>query len=430
MTRVIARRRLLLGAAAAGALAGCGGPSDGVGTDGRVTVELWHGQNDTARKAVESLVAEFNRTHPRIRVDSSGGGVVADAMLQKVTAALAAGSYPDIAYIFGSDLASVARSPRVVDLTSALHEGTPPWESFWAPVRDAVTVNGRVRAAPAVLDSLAVVYNKKLFREAGVPFPKAGWSWDEFTDTARRLTDSGRGTFGTGWPGTGDEDTVWRLWPMIWDLGGEVIAADGGRVGFAEQGAQALSTLARLAHDRSVYVDPKPGSEQMYQVFLSGRMAMVATGPWQLPDVITAKVDYGVVPLPTYSGRPVTISGPDTWTVFDNGSARSRAAVEFVRWMIRPAQDARWDLAAGSLPLGSATARRPEWREHARTTTGLGVFTDTLDSARVRPVHAAYPQISQALGEAIVSVLLGKDSPAHAVRRCADTADAALLIPR
>jgi multiple sugar transport system substrate-binding protein len=156
----------------------------------------------------------------------------------------------------------------------------------------------------------------------------------------------------------------------------------------------------------------------------------VATGPWQLPDVITAQVDYGVVPLPTYSGKPVTISGPDTWTVFDNGSARSRAAVEFVRWMIRPGQDARWDIAAGSLPLGSATARRPEWREHARTTTGLGVFTDTLNSARVRPVHAAYPQISQALGEAIVSVLLGKDSPAHAVRRCADTADAALLIPR
>ncbi|WP_405915319.1 ABC transporter substrate-binding protein [Streptomyces sp. NBC_00728] len=430
MTRAIARRGLLLGAAAAGALAGCGGPSDGVGADGRVTVELWHGQNDTARKAVEALVAEFNRTHPRIRVDSSGGGVLADAMLQKVTAALAAGSYPDIAYIFGSDLASVARSPRVVDLTSALHRGNPPWKSFWAPVRDAVTVNGKVRAAPAVLDSLAVVYNKKLFRQASVPYPKPGWSWDEFVDTARRLTDSGRGVFGTGWPGTGDEDTVWRLWPMIWDLGGEVVAADGKSIGFTEQGTRALGTLARLAHDKSVYVDPKPGSEQMYQVFLGGRMAMVATGPWELPDIITAKVDYDVVPLPTYNGRPITISGPDTWTVFDNGPARSRAAVEFVSWMIQPAQDARWGMSAGSLPLSSATARRPEWREHAAATTGLDVFTDTLDSARVRPVHAAYPQISQALGEAIVSVLLGKDSPAHAVRRCADTADAALLIPR
>jgi multiple sugar transport system substrate-binding protein len=181
MTSTIPPRRLLLGAAAVGALGRCGGgASDGVGADGKVTVELWHGQNDTGRKAVEALVAEFNRTHPRIRVDSAGGGVLADAMLQKVTAALAAGSYPDIAYVFGSDLAGVARSPRVVDLTSALRGGPTPWSDFWAPVREAVTVNGKVWAAPALLDSLAVVYNKRLFRRAGVPFPEAGWTWDEF----------------------------------------------------------------------------------------------------------------------------------------------------------------------------------------------------------------------------------------------------------
>lgn len=427
----IPRRRLLLGAAALGAVGGCSaGASDGVGADGRVTVELWHGQADIARKALESLVAEFNRTHPSIRVDTGGGGVIADAMLQKVTAALAAGSYPDVAFIFGSDLASIARSPRVVDLTDEMRAGPTPWSSFWKPVRDAVTVNGRVRAAPALLDSLAVVYNRKLFREAGVPFPRDGWSWDEFTDTARELTDAGRGVFGTGWPGAGDEDTVWRLWPMVWDLGGEVVADDGQHIGFADQGVRALETVARLVRDKSVYVDTTAGGEQMYQVFLGGRMAMVATGPWQLPDIIGADIDYGVVPLPTYSGRPVTISGPDTWTVFDNGSARSRAAVEFVRWMARPGQDVRWDIRAGSLPLTTATGSRAEWRRHSARTTGLDVFTDALRSARVRPVHAAYPQISQTLGEAIVSVLLGEDSPAHALRRCADKADAALRIPR
>ena len=434
MTDGMTRRRLLLGAASAAsaaAVSGCaGGGSDGVGADGRVTVELWHGQADTARKALEKLVAEFNRTHPAIHVDAGGGGVLSDAMLQKVTAALAAGSYPDVAYIFGSDLASVARSPRVVDLTDAMRDGPTPWSSYWKPVREAVTVNGQVRAAPAVLDSLAVVYNRKLFRRAGVPFPKAGWTWDDFTATAKQLTDSGRGVFGTGWPGVGDEDTVWRLWPMIWDLGGEVVSADGKHIGFAKQGVRALETVAQLARDKSVYVDMKTGSEQMYQVFLSGRMAMVPTGPWQLPDIITAGIDYDVVPLPSYSGRAVTISGPDTWTVFDNGSARSRAAQEFVRWMMQPAQDARWDASAGSLPLSTATAARPEWRRHSADTTGLAVFTDALRSARVRPIHAAYPQISQALGEAAVSVLLGRDSPENAVHRCAEKADAALLIPR
>ncbi|MFJ5172791.1 ABC transporter substrate-binding protein [Streptomyces griseoviridis] len=427
----MSRRRVLLGAAALGALSGCGtGGSDGVGADGRVTVELWHGQSDTGRKAIQALVDEFNRTHPSIRVNAGGGGVLADAMLQKVTAALAAGSYPDIAYIFGSDLANVARSPRVVDLTKALREGPTPWSAYWKPVRDAITVNGQVRAAPALLDSLAVVCNRTLFRRAGVPLPEAGWTWDDFTEAARRLTDPGKGVFGTGWPGTGDEDTVWRLWPMLWDLGGEVVAPDGARIGFADQGVKALGTLETLARDRSVYVDPKPGGEQMYQVFLSGRMAMVPTGPWQLPDISAARADYAVVPLPSYSGKPVTISGPDTWTVFDNGSARSRAAVEFVRWLTRPAQDVRWDSSAGSLPLTTTAAERPEWRRHSDRTPGLDVFTDALRTARVRPVHAAYPQISQALGEAIVSVLLGQDSPARALHKCAEKADAALRIPR
>ncbi|MFD5748068.1 ABC transporter substrate-binding protein [Streptomyces sp. NPDC127033] len=421
---------LALGAAASAALTGCGaGAADGVGPDGRVTVELWHGQTDNARTAIEALVREFNRTHPRIRVDA-GGGVLSDAMLQKITAALASGSFPDIVYVFGSDLASVARSPSVVDLTDTFRSGPVPWDDFWEPARDAVTVNGRVRAAPALIDSLAVVCNKKLFRAAGLPLPRPGWTWQEFTDTAARLTDRRRSVFGTGWPGVGDEDTVWRLWPMVWDLGGEVIAPDGKSIGFAEEGVRALETVDTLARARSVYVDPKPGSEQMYQVFLAGRMGMVVTGPWQLPDIQDAEMEYHVVPLPSYSRRPMTIAGPDTWTVFDNGPARVRAARTFVTWLTRPAQDVRWDVQAGSLPLSRPTAALPAWRARDAETEGLSVFTRALDSARVRPAHPAYPQISQALGQAISAVLLGRSSPAEALRRCAREADAALLIPR
>ncbi|MFE4867948.1 ABC transporter substrate-binding protein [Streptomyces sp. NPDC056682] len=418
-----------LGAAAVPALAACGSAAEGVGSDGTVTVELWHGQTDTSKKAIEALVAEFNRTHPKVHVDT-GGGATSDVMLQKVTAALASGSYPDIAYVFGSDIASIARSPRVVDLTSVLRGGSVPWTDYWPSLRDAVTVNGKVRAAPSLVDSMAVVCNKTLFRQAGLPLPQPGWKWAEFIDTAHRLTNASKGVFGTGWPGVGDEDTTWRLWPMVWDLGGEIIAPDGKSIGFAEQGRRALETVAALVAGKSVYIDPKPGSAQMYQVFLSGRMGMVMGGPWTLPDIITAKVDYEVVPLPTFSGRPVTISGPDTWTVFDNGSARSKAAVEFVQWLIAPDQDVKWDMGAGSLPLSVESARLPAWLDHSAQTAGLPVFTKALESARVRPVHPAYPQVSQAFGEAVVAVLLGRSSPDSAMRQCADKADAALLIPR
>jgi multiple sugar transport system substrate-binding protein len=428
----LSRRGLLrvgAGVALATALSACGGTDDGVGADGRVTIELWHGQTDTGREAIEALVDMFHRSHPDIRVDL-GGGVLADAMLQKITAALAAGSYPDIAYIFGSDLAGVARSPKVVDLTDTMHSAPTPWENYWDSARDGVTVRGHVRAAPALLDALAVVCNKKVFSDAGVPLPQPGWTWQDFQDTAARLTDSGRGIFGTGWPGVGDEDTVWRLWPMVWDLGGDVIAPDGRSIGFREVGARALGTVEALARAKSMYIDPKPGSEQMYQVFASGRMGMVLTGPWQLPDIRQAEIDYHVVPLPSYSGRPITISGPDTWTVFDNGTARVRAAQTFVSWLAQPEQDVQWDVRSGSLPLSRPSQSLPEWQDHAAEIEGLSVFTKALETARVRPAHPAYPQISMALGEAIVSVLLGKSSPEHALSRCAAAAKAALVIPR
>ncbi|WP_439680385.1 ABC transporter substrate-binding protein [Embleya sp. MST-111070] len=432
----LSRRGLLrIGAGAAAAtalsttLAGCAGTDDGVGADGRVTIEMWHGQTDTGRAGLEALVERFHQAQSGIRVDL-GGGVLADAMLQKITAALAAGSYPDIAYVFGSDLAGVARSPKVVDLGDTVRSAPTPWDDYWDPARQAVTINGRVRAAPAVLDALAVMCNKKLFEDAGVPLPQPGWTWNDFLATAQRLTDAQRGIFGTGWPGAGDEDTVWRLWPMIWDLGGDVVAENGRDIGFREVGARALQTVEALARAKSVYIDPKPGGEQMYQVFASGRMGMVVTGPWQIPDITEAGIDYHVVPLPSYSGRPMTICGPDTWTVFDNGSARVRAARTFVSWLNQPDQDVEWGVRVGSLPLSRICEAKPEWRTHAAETPGLDVFTRALETARVRPAHPAYPQISTALGEAIVSVLLGKSSPTRALNRCAAAAKAALVIPR
>ncbi|MFE0019898.1 substrate-binding domain-containing protein [Amycolatopsis sp. NPDC059021] len=427
----ISRRGFLKGAgglAVGATLAGCASNAQ-AGSGGPVTIELWHGQNDVGRKVIEGLVADFQRAHPGIRVDM-GGGVLADAMLQKVTAALASGSYPDIAYVFGADLASVARSPQVVDVTGLVNSGPTPWPDYWPSAREAVTLNGRVRAVPAMLDVLAVVCNKTLFAQRGIPLPDENWTWPEFVATARKLTDPQSGTFGTAWPGAGDEDTVWRLWPLVWDLGGEVIGKDGRSIGFAESGVRALEVLRDLAADKSVYIDPKPGSEQMYKAFAAGRIGMVATGPWQLPDITDAGIDYHVVPLPTFSRRPVTISGPDTWTLFDNGEERVRAARTFVSWLIQPDQDVRWDVGAGSLPLSRRAQSMPAWQQKAAETAGLPVFAHALENARVKPVHPAYPQVSQAVATAVVAVLLGRSTPAEAMRACAEEANAALIIPR
>ena len=412
---------------AAVVLVGCGGGgSDDEQTGGVVEITMWHGQNDIAGKVLGQLADDFNRTHKGIHVKATTGGVVADQMRQKVTTALASGSYPDIAYIFGSDLANLARSDKVLDLTDDVKKPDFGWDDYYAPAKAATTVNGRVRALPALIDDLAVVYNKKLFKEMGVSEPPAGgWTWEQFEATAKQLTDKGKGTFGTAWPAVGDEDTVWRTWPLVWQAGGDIIK-DGKAAFGGAPGEQAFGVVDRLAQDGSVYVDTKPDSDQTYQLFSNDKIGMVVTGPWQLPDFIEAKTGFGVAPLPAFGSDAVTISAPDTWTLFDNGKRRAKAAVEFVQWLNQPAQDARWVVDAGSLPLRKGTAQEAKWKAYQDKTPGMSVFVAALDGARTKPTDPLYPQVSEQVGQSLVAVLLKRSSPQDALDKAVQGADGVL----
>ena len=58
---------------------------------------------------------------------------------------------------------------------------------------------------------------------------------------------------------------------------------------------------------------------------------------------------------------------------------------------------------------------------------GTSTFVENLDNVKkVRPTVSQYPDVSEALGQAIVSVMLGKEQPAAALDSAAQAADTAL----
>ncbi len=411
--------------AASGSLAACGkSGDDGAGADGVVTVDLWHGQVDTGKKAIDALIKEFNQTHPKIKVVGGGGGVTADSMLQKVTAGLAAGSYPDIAYIFGSDLASMTRSPQVADLTSAVD------------LKDVLAGRAGRRhgegqsprdARPAGL-ALRCLQQETLrgCRSAGA---EGRLDLGRLRRHRAKLTNPGQGRLRHRLARRRRRGH--RLAALADDLGPRRRRRHRGRQeGRLRAGRRAgPGTLDKLRTDKSLYVDPKPGGEQLYQVFLGGRMGMVATGPWQLPDVDRKASTTGSsrcrrTPA-SRSRSPAPTPGPCSTTA----PPRSRPRPSSSRWLTHPKQDVRWDIQGGSLPLTTATAALPEWKKHSSSTTGLQTFVDSLETARVRPTITAYPQISQHLGQAIVAVLLGKKSPADALKECVEQSNTILAVP-
>jgi multiple sugar transport system substrate-binding protein len=326
----------------------------------------------------------------------------------------------------------VAQIPSVVTLNSVTKQPGVNWNDFWVGERDVATVNGRIIGIPALVDNLAVVYNKTLFAQVGLQPPGPGWTWNQFVADAKKLTNPAKKQFGTAYVTPGSEDTVWHWEVLLWEAGGKILTPDNKKAAFdSPAGLKSLSTLQSMAvTDKSMYLDP---TDQAYaNLFNSGKIGMLVTGPWDLG--VFPNVHYGVQIMPSFpgtSGGHQTISGPDNWVIFNNGSDRVKAAEKFLLWLTAPAQVKYFSLHTGDLPTRASVANASGFSasmDHALP--GVDTFIKNLGNVRqARPQLPSYPKISQVLGNMVVSVLLGKSQPAAALSSAAQQVNQILANP-
>ncbi|MGZ4169298.1 MAG: ABC transporter substrate-binding protein [Solirubrobacteraceae bacterium] len=422
------------------ALAACGGTSSGGssssksaaasgGTSGaHTTITIWQGYTEVEAAAFKALVAQFNRTHSNITVVSQFYGNN-DYALQKVLAAIAGGKPPDISYLYGSWAPNIATNPQLVRLNKFI-DGDPSfnWNDFFPGERKVATVGNSIIGIPALVDNLALVYNKTLFKQAGLALPTPNWTWSDFENAAVKLTNPAKKQFGWAYVNDASEDTVWRFWAMLWQAGGSILSADGTHAGFdSAAGVKALTLLQQLTAHHTIYLDN--GSDNYLSVFDNGHIGMLWTGPWDLAQIVQSKVDYGVTILPRDVNHQ-TISGPDNWVMFNNGSAREQAAWTFLKWLTSPAIDLEWATKTGDLPTRASVAKLPGFKQFSAKYPGIAMWAANLNNAtQARPQSVKYPKVSTAIGQAVQSVLLGKASPSQALSQAAQQVNGILAAP-
>jgi multiple sugar transport system substrate-binding protein len=416
-----------IGVLAALLMTACGssGKSGSSSSGGVVHITLSHGYTDVEAKAITAQVATWNASHPKIQVKLvfNGGN---DGALQKTLANLAVGSPPDIAYEYGSSIAALAGRPKVVDLSDDVKEPSFKWDDFYPFERDASMSGGKVYGVPALVDNLALVYNKKVFDAAGVAYPSATWTWDDFRTAAKKLTDTGKKQYGWAYVADASEDTTWRWLAMLWQAGGDLLSPDGTKSAFdSPAGLKATQLLHDMAvTDKSVYLDQ--GNGNYLNLFNSGKIAMLWTGPWDLSS-INSDVSYGVQVLPAAAGTHSSIAGPDSWMLFDNGSAREKAAWTFLTWLTSTETHGAFTLATGDLPTRASETTGAGYAKFVAKYPGDAAFVTNLGNVtKARPNTKSYPQVSQAIGSQIQGVLIGHTSPQDALKQAASQADAAL----
>ncbi|RIX27770.1 ABC transporter substrate-binding protein [Amnibacterium setariae] len=413
------------------ALTGCsgGGGSTTLDTKADVTLTWWTGQADEAEKILEGLAGEYEKLHPNVKIDVSSGAPSTEDLLQKLSASFAGGNYPDVSYAFGSWASQLEASNRTLDITKQVADPDVDWKGFSGAARQTARPTGKKTIGfPAVVDNISLLYNTKLFDAAGIPYPTDRWTWDDFRAAAKKLTNESTDTYGYAYSVSGSEETTWQFWPHLWQNGGEVLSSDGKKAAFdSTAGVDALTLLRDMAiDDKSVYLDQT--DTKFGQLFAGGHIGMITSGPWQLYDLKTAKTDYGVTVLPGTDGNHETVSGPDLWTLFDHKDAnRAHWAYEFTKWLTDPAQDERWNVEYGNLPLRESETSSAAFQAQVKALPGLDVMAaNSANAKHARPTVPAYNKLSEAIGDQISAVLQGQGTPESGLKAAAAKADAAL----
>ena len=430
------RSRALLGLLVVSTLlAGCG---DKPAADpNAVTLTFWHSFVSSTRPALDELIQRFETDHPGIRINAQYIPT-GDALVQKLVAAIRSETAPDIAWIHADFMDklvqadAIYRMDRFVEGPNGLtHDEL---NDFFPGLLQTASWRDTLYSIPMEATSLGLVYNRDLFRAAGLDPRRPPATWDELRDYAMRLTrdtnDDGKtdqwGLYVPVFPASGSLN-IWMVlqWtPFLWQSGGNIIDEAQTEVQY-----NSAAGIEALTYWRDLYAAQKlDGFSIAHDVgFASGRLAMVFDGPWSLPRYREMQdVDWAIAPLPAGPAGPATYLAGEQLAIFKQ-SEHPDEAWTFIKWVVQPEIQAMFSQSSGYLPVRKSTLEIESYREHLAADSALAVFVDQMKVARTRrPIDFHHVELNRHIAEAIERTIVGDVDPKTALGEAAEKSNSLL----
>lgn len=195
MTR---KSRTMIGAAAAIvaatlALAGCSGggastsSSGGVKYDAsqKVTLHIaWWGA-DSRTQIMNKVFAQFEKKYPNISVVGQPVGDP-NSLFASLATDFAAGTAPDVFALGGSEPQQMGSQGVLLDLSKV--SKYLPLSNYPSSALFQGQTNGKQYTVPTGGNAVGVLINKTIFQQAGVPLPKANWTWNDLVNAADQIS--------------------------------------------------------------------------------------------------------------------------------------------------------------------------------------------------------------------------------------------------
>lgn len=371
-----------------------------------IKISTW---DNSANPSIEMVIKAFEDKNPNIKVDLID--MPSADYTNKLSVMLNGGSELDAFWIKDADTTkSLFDKGQLADLTEYIaRDGVDL--SKYNGLADNFAFDGRTCGLPARTDYYVLYFNKGIFDAAGVAYPTNDMTWQQFEETAKKIS-SGDG------PNRkyGALIHTWQACVQNWAV------ADGKNTIMAKDYSffkPYYEMVLRMQNtDKSImdFGELKTGNIHYSSPFLKGDIGMMPMGSWFMTTIISKKqagesnIEWGVATIPHPEGIEAGFTvGAATPLVMNNASTKKEAAWEFIKFATSEEGALQYSLA-GAIP-GMANEQTL-----ANIAKIEGMPTDLLDALAVkniafdRPMVDKVSEVNKMLEEEHGLIMLGENT--------------------
>ena len=369
-------------------------------------------------KAFIDVAAGFQKENPSVKINTTAVPSQPNHLL-KLATDFAAGDPPDVWVIDYRRFGLLQNAGVVESAEPYLEKSTVIQASdFYTRPLTPFTYNGQIQCIPMNMSSLEVYYNKGLFDKAGVPYPKDGWTWDDFVNDAKAI--AALSTPEEKIWGVGIDPQLIRLAPFVWQNGGDIVDSldHPSRLTLdTPEAKEAFQWFVDLQVKHHVVATQEENISELDQTrFLFNTLGMWLLSRRVVPALRTVSgFDWDVAPLPQ-GKQKVSILHSDAYCI-SKASKNKELAWKFVEYANGPTGQVIAAKTGRTVPSLISVAQSPVYLEPDKPPKSSSIFLDMGPYLRATPQIATWPDVELKANALITEAFYGHITVDEAIKQ-------------
>ena len=368
---------------------------------GAEAVTIWYyWETEGHQVALDQVIQEYNASQDQYEVTAK---YVPFADFKKqLSIGASADELPDIAILDSPDHASYVEMGIFEDLT-----GKFDVSSYYEGTVNSCTVDGKLYGVPFGVNCLALYYNEDMLEAAGCEVPT---TWDELKETAKKLT--GDNVTGLALCSVQNEEGTFNFVPWLWSTGATSYDIDN------ENGIRALTFIQGLIEEGVMSKECINWTQgDVMNQFISGNVAMMENGPWQIPTMQAEAPDlnWNVTLIPK-DAEYSSVLGGENYAVINGRNVEG--ALDFLTYATSE-EKVKFMMDK----FGYISADKTIAENQFESDSPYQPFVEELNYAMPRGPLAEWPSVSDAISLAFNQVITGTATPEEAAAQAQSTID-------